>query len=82
MNLSSGAALFPKTYPNPALKNDAFAGSEPMKVAYIVFRNSGQCNFLTGYCWMHLNLPFLKYVLDIRPFNIPSNNLLCETNSD
>ena len=28
---------------DPVLKNDAFAGSTPMRVAYIVFRNSSQC---------------------------------------
>ena len=27
---------------DPVLKNDAFAGSTPMKVAYIVFRNNSQ----------------------------------------
>ena len=30
------------------LKNDAFAGSMPIKAAYIVFHNSRQCNFFTG----------------------------------
>ena len=36
---------------DPTPKNDAFAGSTPMKAAYIVFRNNGYCNFLTGnYC--------------------------------
>ena len=33
---------------DPVLKNDAFAGSTPMEVAYIVFRNINLCNFLTG----------------------------------
>ena len=37
----------PKLF-DPILKNDAFAGSAPMKVVYIVFRNSIQCSFLTG----------------------------------
>ena len=36
---------------DPVLKNDAFAGSTPMHVAYIVFRISSQCNFLTGNYW-------------------------------
>jgi len=33
---------------DPVLKNDAFAGSTPMMVVYIDFRNSSQCNFPTG----------------------------------
>ena len=37
----------PKLF-GPILKNDAFAGSTPIKVAYIVFRNSTKCNFPTG----------------------------------
>ena len=32
---------------DPVLKNDAFAGSMPMKVAYIFFGNSRHYNFLT-----------------------------------
>ena len=34
----------PKLF-DPILKNDAFAGSTPMKAAYVVFRNSSKCNF-------------------------------------
>ena len=37
----------PKLF-DPILKNDTFAGSTPVKSAYVVFRNSRQCNFLTG----------------------------------
>ena len=32
---------------DPVLKNDAFAGSTPIKVAYIVFHSISQRNFLT-----------------------------------
>ena len=37
----------PKLF-DPILKNDAFAGSMPKKVAYKVFHNSRGYNFLTG----------------------------------